>query len=131
MLQRKWQPGDRVSCRMAMPVRRVYANPMVRADVGCVALMRGPVVYAFEGIDNGEALQTLRIPRDAEIKALPYDPDLLRGVVVLEVAGRRKNEMKDLYAGAPAGEEEVTLKAIPYYAWCNRGMTHMRVWMPE
>jgi len=25
----------------------------------------------------------------------------------------------------------VTLQAIPYYAWCNRGMTHMRVWMQE
>ncbi|WP_431834373.1 hypothetical protein [Allocoprococcus comes] len=23
------------------------------------------------------------------------------------------------------------LQAIPYYNWCNRGKTHMKVWMQE
>lgn len=131
MLRRRWKAGDRVSCRMEMPVRRVYAHPLVRADAGCVALARGPLVYAFEGMDNGEDLQALRIPRDAEIRALPYNPDLLRGIVALEVKGRRRKAGDSLYSGEPAPEEEAVLTAIPYYAWCNRGRTHMRVWMPE
>lgn len=131
MIERSWQPGDRVECRMEMPIRRIYANPLVRADAGCVALMRGPLVYAFEGVDNGEMLQTLRIPRDAEVSALPLDPDLLGGVVALQVSGRQKKSGEALYSDCPPEEEETVLKAIPYYAWCNRGLTHMRVWMPE
>lgn len=43
-----------------MEPERVYAHPMVRADAGCVALRRGPIIYTFEGVDNGEDLQTLR-----------------------------------------------------------------------
>lgn len=130
-IERSWQPGDRVTCRMEMPVRRIYANPMVRSDTGCVALMRGPIVYAFEGIDNGEELQLLRIPRDAEIRVLPYDPNLLGGVTALSAAGRRKKADGPLYTDCPPQEEDAVLTAIPYYAWSNRGLTHMRVWMPE
>lgn len=54
---------------------------------GCVALRRGPIIYTFEGVDNGEDLQTLRIPREAKIEALPYQADLLEGIVALRVTG--------------------------------------------
>ena len=133
MIQRSWQPGDTVSCEMEMEPERVYAHPMVRADAGCVALRRGPIIYTFEGVDNGEDLQTLRIPREAKIEALPYQADLLEGIVALRVTGCRKKTAVNpaLYAEDAAPEEVVTLQAIPYYAWCNRGMTHMRVWMQE
>lgn len=57
---------------------------------GCVALRRGPIIYTFEGVDNGEDLQTLRIPREAKIEALPYQADLLEGIVALRVTGCRK-----------------------------------------
>lgn len=130
-LSRAWNPGDTVICRMDLPVRRIYANPLVRADAGCVALMRGPIVYAFEGIDNGEDLSALRIPRDAAIEALPFNADLLGGVVALKIAGRRLKPMDDLYSDYPPEEEEAVLQAIPYYAWCNRGRTHMKIWMQE
>lgn len=133
MIQRSWQPGDTVSCEMEMEPERVYAHPMVRADAGCVALRRGPIIYTFEGVDNGEDLQTLRIPREAKIEALPYQADLLEGIVALRVTGCRKKTAVNpaLYAEDVAPEERVTLQSIPYYAWCNRGMTHMRVWMQE
>lgn len=130
-LSRVWKAGDKVVCHMDMPVRRIYANPLVRADAGCAAFMRGPVVYAFEGIDNGEALQTIRIPRDEEVKALPYDPELLGGIVPLEVSALQKEIPDTLYCEQPPAEKPVKLRAVPYYAWSNRGLTHMRVWMQE
>lgn len=114
-----------------MPVRKLYANPLVRADAGCVALMRGPLVYAFEGIDNGEDLSALRIPRDASIQIRPFQPDLLGGIVQLQVSGKRKKKMDVLYSECPPEEEDALLQAIPYYNWCNRGKTHMKVWMQE
>jgi DUF1680 family protein len=36
-----------------------------------------------------------------------------------------------LYRRQPPGMYTTTLKAIPYYLWCNRGASTMRVWMHE
>lgn len=131
MLSRNWKEGDQVVCDLEIVPRRVYSNPLVRANEDCVALMRGPMVYAFEGVDNGADLQTLRIPRDAVIRELPYDPNLLGGVIPLEISGKRCLPQKELYTDMPPEKEDAVLRAIPYYAWANRGVTQMRVWMPE
>ena len=131
VMERDWQPGDVVSYILELKPVRVYADPRVKDDVGCVALMRGPVVYAFEGVDNGKDLSCLRLPNDAEIQALPYDPALLEGVVALTVAGKRAVPEGGLYGYEETREEDVTLKAIPYYAWANRGSNPMRVWIRE
>ena len=131
LIDRDWQVGDMVEYDLELLPVRVYADPRVRADAGCVALMRGPVVYAFEGVDNGTDLSCLRLPKDAGITALPYDPELLEGVVALQMTGRRAVPDGALYEFEPAQEEEVTLKAIPYYAWANRGSNQMRVWIRE
>lgn len=40
----------------SVPVHRCAANLQVRADVGRVALQKGPFVYCFEQQDNGENL---------------------------------------------------------------------------
>ena len=82
----------------------------MRADAGCVALARGPFVYCFEGVDNGEPLADLRLPPDARIET-GENPDL--NVRTLRVIA----------------DNELT--AIPYYAWSNRGLNAMRVWMRE
>ena len=49
----------------SVPVHRCAANLCVRADVGRVALQKGPFVYCFEQQDNGENLAALRMAPDA------------------------------------------------------------------
>ena len=60
-VHRRWEPGDVVELAMDMPVRLVRANPRVAADRGRVALMRGPLVYCLEGLDNGGRVQDLSL----------------------------------------------------------------------
>ena len=36
-----------------------------------------------------------------------------------------------LYSEERPKRTDVTLTAIPYYAWANRGENQMRVWMPK
>ena len=62
LLDRSWKAGDTVELSLAMEPRRLYANTHVRADAGCVAIARGPVVYCFEQADNGAQLSALRLP---------------------------------------------------------------------
>lgn len=49
-------------------MHRCAANLQVRADVGRVALQKGPFVYCFEQQDNGENLAALRMAPDAAVE---------------------------------------------------------------
>src|SRR5262249_51999037 len=68
-LSRTWKGGDAVELELPMPVERVYADPKVKANVGRVALQRGPVVYCLEGVDNGGKVRNLVLPRSAKVSA--------------------------------------------------------------
>lgn len=116
---------------VTLAIRRVYANPAVRADAGCVALQRGPVVYCVEGVDNGDALCALHLSRQAQIAAVPVDDGLLNGMTVLKTTALRAVPTAELYSDEPPVMMEQPLTAIPYFAWGNRGLNEMRVWIPE
>lgn len=130
-LERSWSSGDVVELSFEMPVRRIYANPAVRAGAGCAALKRGPIVYCFEGVDNGEPLQALRLTRDSQFTPQAAVGQPLEGIMILKGTGLRAVASDSLYSETPPEEVPVPLTAIPYYAWANRGLNQMRVWMLE
>ncbi|MEG1195032.1 MAG: glycoside hydrolase family 127 protein [Clostridia bacterium] len=132
ILSQDWSGSHAVVLSFDMPVHRVYSHPKVRQCAGMVAFMRGPLVYCFEGVENPEPLCALKIARDAQITELPYDENLLGGVVSFHVEGLRElTESDELYRECAPKTERVSLTAIPYYAWANREPKDMRVWMLE
>ncbi len=66
-----------------------------------------------------------------EIITEDYRPELLSGIRALKVPGIRTKRMEELYSSKKPEQEKVTITAIPYYAWGNRGLNEMRVWLPE
>ena len=130
-LTRTWEAGDTVTLTFGLPARRTYCNTRVRANIGRVALMRGPVVYCFEGTDNDGDLQELMLPVNAEIRERMETEGVLKGMVTLAMDGIRVKQRRELYSEERPKEERAVLKAIPYFAWGNRGMNQMRVWIPE
>jgi hypothetical protein len=149
-LRRVWENGDYVELVLPMEAQRIKAHPAVRADIGKVAIQRGPVVYCLEEVDNGPNLHEIVLPVKSELKA-DYDENLHGGVTVITAQAQRYNsEWKDdeLYrakeglGGEPGGDsgegsgeksqyKTVTLKFIPYYAWANRAPGEMLVWINE
>jgi DUF1680 family protein len=134
-LHRTWRRGDRVELMLEMPVERVKAHPLVADDVGRVALMRGPLVYCLESVDNGGRVRNLAIPRGAKLSA-EWRPELLNGVVVIRgsaVAAGLEEWTDRLYLpiGSGSTPKLVSFTAIPYYANANRGPVEMLVWAPE
>jgi DUF1680 family protein len=137
-VRRTWKPGDTVRLRLPMPVRRVEGHPDVAENVGRVALMRGPLLYCLEGVDNPEAdPRYVTLPPAAEI-AEAFRPDLLGGVVALTaeatVAPPDAGWADKLYrpvaaSGEAASPARAAVTAIPYYAWANRAAGPMRVWL--
>ncbi|WP_083180265.1 glycoside hydrolase family 127 protein [Paenibacillus yonginensis] len=154
-LEREWQEGDQFAVSLDMRPQRIYANPLVRADAGKVALQRGPLVYCLEETDNGALLPALSLPRDAEIREAAGTGDVLEGAVLLEVDGLRledgdwtenkgeedyekndriNNVNKDedsLYRSTPAAVKPQKLTAVPYTLWGNRKPGEMLVWIRE
>lgn len=130
-LARRWQPGTQITLQMEMPVRRIVAHPKVVANLGRVALMRGPLVYCLEATDNGGSVYDIAVPRDATLKP-EWWPDVLGGIIVLRGKGLRRvpDELDRLYR--PVSDEPTTpVTAIPYYAWDHREAGEMIVWIPE
>ena len=130
-LKQNWGENDVIELTFDLPVRKIYANTNVREDEGCVALMRGPVVYCFEGVDNGECIQALRIPREIKAETELCREGVLEGNVLIHLPGYRMESSDALYSEERPKRTDVTLTAIPYYAWANRGENQIRVWMPE
>lgn len=118
LIDRTWSKGDIIELFLPMPIRRVIANEKVKDDLNKVALVRGPLVYCAEWIDNDGKVLDLVIPGDAELKT-EYRKDLFNGVTVItgNVLDRSGKERK--------------LLAIPYYAWSHRGPGEMAVWLPR
>ncbi len=122
-VERRWKVGDTVTLHLPMPVQRVHADPRVAANIGRVALMRGPVVYCVEGLDNGGHARPLILPADVAITPAPR-PDLLGGVTVLTGTAQVSRQ------GTPATHlETVAFTAIPFYTNTNREPTDMEVWI--
>lgn len=131
-IKRRWQKGDEVKLSLDMPAERVYANPEVLADVGRVALKRGPIIYCLEGADNDAPTHRIALPRSSPIEA-HFESDLLSGVGMLSAQALAVQPWEDgeLYRTDPPTMVATTLRAIPYSFWSNRDSEEMSVWIRE
>ena len=130
-ISRAFSDGDEIKLSLPMHARRVYANTRVRADLGKVAVMRGPMVYCMEQVDNGPVVEALCLPRDSALTET-VRPDKLGGIVEITAPGKRMVSADDaLYSDQAPALEDATLTFIPYYAWANRGENEMTVYVRE
>ena len=88
ILKRVWE-NDEVELVFPMKIRKIYTNLKVREDAGCVAFMRGPIVYCFEGVDNPGLLQSYHIFEDAKMEEEVCKEGLLEGCVLLKIKARK------------------------------------------
>lgn len=134
MINRVWKDGDCVELILPMPVLRIKTNPLVRENVGKVAIQHGPIVYCLEEADNGPNLHEITLPEEAELK-VEFDKDLLDGVCIITAEAERISHTTwgdELYrADICIQSNPARVKFIPYYAWANREPGEMTVWVRE
>lgn len=129
-VRRDWSAGATVTLDLPMRARVIRPHPRIDAVRGCVAVARGPLVYAVEQADlpAGVTLEDVRIDPAAPITAgrLPDIP------VTLTASGTVEHPASDeLYpARVDLEGEPLELTAIPYFLWGNRTPGPMRVWLP-
>ena len=106
-VKRNWNGDDKIELSFPMEVRTVKANDMVEEDKGKLSLEYGPLVYAVEEIDN---------PKFDDITISSFDKYSIQKEQILDGVNTLVSDK---------------FKAIPYYAWSNRGVGKMKVWIPE
>lgn len=132
-ITRNWGEEESFTLEFPMKARQFMADANVREDIGKAAVMRGPIVYCLEEVDNGKDLHLVTIPADAKFATEMFKIGDL-DVVSLKTEGYRqkKQEAKGLYRLLTArGEEAQQLRLIPYFTWANRGENEMTVWIRE
>lgn len=131
-VEREWQDGDIVELELPMAAEWIAAHPEVRANHGKVALQRGPVVYALEEADNGRLLGTLSVNVQEQPEVRLEETEWGQ-VPIIRAKGWRESVDSSgdgLYRRATnSNKQPVTVRAIPYYLWGNRGEGEMAVWI--
>lgn len=123
-----------LTMEFSMQPRILHANPLVKADTGKVAIMKGPCVYCLEETDNGNNLPGLFLDTSEPLRE-DFKADLLGGVTVISGKGKRlvSDEWKEgeLYKECVPKTEGAALTFIPYAYWGNRVTGEMLVWVRE
>jgi hypothetical protein len=118
LIERKWKMNDHVELNFPMVPHGVTGHPMIEDTKGKVALMRGPVIYCLEEIDNPEYFKEVEAPIvSIDDLTSEYDENLLGGVVSI----KSKAVISD--------NRNLEVRYIPYYSWANRGEGKMKVWV--
>ena len=112
-ITREWNNGDDIDLVLPMSVRIVKANEKVEDDLNKRSLEYGPVVYCVEEIDNPGKIDGLVLTDNLQWNVTKEDR--LNGINVITGQSLDNNSY---------------LTAIPYYAWSNRGIGAMKVWIP-
>jgi DUF1680 family protein len=132
-LTRLWEKGDEIELHFPMPVEKISANPNVRENAGKVALQRGPVVYCLEEVDNGVNLPSITLPQNSKPQ-VTFEENLLDGVCVVTAHAEQVDETAwngELYKPIERRTKPISIKAVPYFSWCNREPGEMLVWITE
>jgi hypothetical protein len=125
MISKEWKKGDQLVLDLPMPVRELIANPLIKDDIGKMALQRGPLVYCAEWPDNKEiSILNLLLKKENKFTT-EYLPGLLNGVTVIRTKGTSTPPSTD----KTNNNKEQVVTAIPYFSWANRGQGDMSVWI--
>jgi DUF1680 family protein len=128
LYERPYTTNDGGAAHFISPVRREHAAPEVTGNAGRVAICRGALVYAVEGIDNQGRARSLVLPADAGLPSVKDKADTVIGSFRSLIA-------KGLYVergidGKPAWKP-CSMTLLPYWLCANRGPTEMTVWIAE
>ncbi len=110
-----------------MPVVLIRGNKNIHDSAGKIAVMRGPVVYCAEGVDNGSNIWSLKLDKNEKFELC--ESEFL--LPTIHTTAYQYPDSEQLYSVATDNFEAVPLTLIPYFAFANRGESDMITWILE
>lgn len=105
-----------ISVAFENTVREMYAHRHVLSHQGKLAIMKGPLVYCAEKIDNPDRYYDELALAPGSSYQRQWDDELSCERLIFDKASTE-------------GMERQPLQLIPYYAWDNRKPGYMKVWL--
>ncbi len=129
-LKGSWEQETEIEIEFDMKARLIRANRKIHYNGGRAAIVRGPLAYCLEEADNGRYLDLIAVKGKAELTE-SWDEGMPGGSVTVTAQGVRDiaGTEEALYEPYEWREEEVEVKAVPYFLWNNRKPGEMQVWM--
>lgn len=151
VLDQTFYNSDRIDLSLSMKPVKVWANTRIIEDTGKAAVMRGPILYAAEEVDNGKQLASLYLGKDPVTlmekktaskvddetdtgkEADLNDPEgILKSQITLKAKGYRLVSADEkAYSTAKPALKRQDLILVPYFLWGNRGRGEMRVYLND
>jgi len=128
VLEREWQ-GDLITIKFDMTPKYIYSALQVQNNIGKAAVMRGPIVYCAEEVDNTPLLGAYVLGDEKQISAAIPPEGLLPESPALTLPAMKYRGADALYSTQKPTLEPCELKLIPYFQWANRGENEMRVFL--
>jgi len=137
-VERAWNPGDTVDFTMDFKPTLWESNPLVEETVDQVAIKYGPLVYCIESNDLPEGVRLTDVAVSfGGPKGFATEGESIGNTHILTITLDALALKRAAWSGQQLYREvsdqppaKIRLKAIPYYAWDNRGDTDMSVWIP-
>lgn len=133
-----WKVGDQISLDIPLQPRVVSADYRVNALRDTIAVEYGPLVYCLESVVGSSSEinidDVVVEPNSSFIAEQTVGPNdagvVLRGKGKL--VSKAKSDGWPYQSGLDKSDEvkETALELIPYYAWSNRGLSTMRIFIP-
>jgi hypothetical protein len=114
MITRQWVKGDSIQIEFPMTSEFVKSNENISDNKNKDAVIRGPIVYCAEGIDNQDNLKKIFLNRSWNLTN--------------EIHSEMGVSYVRIYANQEKGHQIIF---IPYALWSNRGASPMKVWIDE
>ncbi len=128
-----WKKGDVITLHMPMEAKLLVGHPRIEEVRNQAAIKRGPVVYCIESPDlpNNTSVLDVYLPSGVELQTHDQ-PDFLGGMTTLSAKVLlHAYDKEDMYSPVEKPNwTEVKTQFVPYFAWSNRGVSEMTVWMP-
>jgi DUF1680 family protein len=109
-IEKRWNQGDSISLNCKLKPELWVAHPYVKDNEGRAAIRYGPLLYCIEETDND--MDNIVIPENCNMRVIPSKDFPGFKDIVFEDTHYRE------------------VRAIPYFAWANRSIGKMEVWIP-
>ena len=126
IINKDWKDNDLIEYKLPMNIQKVVARNELKVNNDRVAFQRGPLVYCIEGADNNGKAWNVIVPNQLQFTKEEFS--ILDEKVISLVANLPTLQIS--LDGSSVSNQIQKVRAIPYYAWCNRGSNAMQIWLP-
>lgn len=132
-IKRQWKAGDCIIIDIPMEAVLMEGHPRIEEVRNQVAVKRGPVVYCIETPDLPEGTEILDVYlKGSDALEVVDRADFLGGVTTINATTLLRHQPTESMYRAVSKPvwNEYKAQFVPYFAWSNRGLAEMTVFVP-